>query len=150
MRGPGIPAGTVCDELTGTIDLLPTIAAITGKPLPEGKKIDGLDVTGLWKGTVEESPRKEFVHYTSRGEVEGLRQGNWKLLVKKPRAPRNRGKSKGTAKSPEILLFDLDKDVGEKNNVAKQHPEVAARLKARMEALDAEITRNARAPWKKE
>ena len=32
MRGPGIPAGTVCDELTGTIDVLPTIAALTGKP----------------------------------------------------------------------------------------------------------------------
>ena len=51
MRGPGIPAGTVCHELTGTIDLLPTIAALTGRPLPKGRKIDGLDVSGLWKGT---------------------------------------------------------------------------------------------------
>ena len=50
MRGPGIPAGTVCDELTGTIDVLPTLAAITGKPLPTGKRIDGMDVSGLWTG----------------------------------------------------------------------------------------------------
>ncbi|MFT5498991.1 MAG: arylsulfatase A, partial [Kiritimatiellia bacterium] len=46
IRGPGIPAGTVCNELTGTIDVLPTIAALTGTPLPTGKAIDGLDVSG--------------------------------------------------------------------------------------------------------
>ena len=81
MRGPGIPANTVCNELTGTIDVLPTIAAITGRPLPEGTKIDGVDVSGLWMAKAKESPREEFVHYTSRGEVEGIRKGNWKLLL---------------------------------------------------------------------
>ena len=34
----GIPAGTVCDDLMGTIDLLPTFAAITGKSLPKTKR----------------------------------------------------------------------------------------------------------------
>ena len=147
MRGPGIPAGTVCDELTGTIDMLPTIAALTGKALPEEKKIDGMDVSGLWKGTIEESPREEFVYYTSRGNLEGLRQGDWKLLVKKPRAPRNRNQAQADKKPPQILLFDLSKDVGEQNNVAESHPEVVSKLQARMEELDAEITKNAREPW---
>ena len=99
MRGPGIPAGTVCDELTGTIDVLPTIAALTGKPLPVTNKIDGMDVSSLWKGTVKKSPRKEFLHYTSRGAIEGIRSGNWKLLVKKPRAPR-RAKCQAAEQSP--------------------------------------------------
>ena len=139
MRGPGIPAGTVCDELTGTIDLLPTIAALTGKPLPKGRKIDGLNVTGLWKGTAQKSPRTEFLHYTSRGNIEGLRSGSWKLLVKKPRRANNR--------PPQIFLFDLAKDVGEKNNLAEAKPEVVKQLRARMETLDAEITKNARRPW---
>ena len=148
IRGPGIPAGTVCGELTGTIDVLPTIAAITGKSLPKGKKIDGMDVSGLWKGQTEKSPREEFIHYTSRGDLEGLRQGNWKLLVKKPRAPRNRQKS-APAKPPQILLFDLEKDLGEKNNVAKANPQIVTRLQKRMEELDGEVTKNARAPWRK-
>ena len=139
MRGPGIPAGTVCDELTGTIDILPTIAALTGKPLPVGKKIDGMDVSDLWKGTAKKSPRKEFLHYTSRGDLEGIRSGNWKLLVKKPRR-NNAGKA-------QFHLFDLAKDMGEKNNLAEAKPDVVKELRARMTALDAEITKNARRPW---
>jgi arylsulfatase A-like enzyme len=150
IRGPGIPAGTVCDELTGTIDVLPTIAAITGKPLPEGKKIDGMDVSGLWMGTTEKSPRTEFVHYTSRGDLEGIRQGDWKLLVKKPRNPGNAQRRQAGAKPPQILLFNLGKDVGEQNNVAGENPDIVKQLRARMEELDAEITKNARAAWTKE
>ena len=147
MRGPGIPAGTVCDELTGTIDVLPTIAALTGKPLPATNKIDGLDTSGLWKGTVKESPREEFLHYTSRGAIEGIRSGNWKLLVKKPRVPRRQSGTKTNNKPPQLYLFDLAKDVGEKNNLIQAKPEVVKKLQARMEALDAEITKNARKPW---
>ncbi len=146
MRGPGIPAGTVCNELTGTIDILPTIAAITNAPLPAGKKIDGLDVSSLWTGKAGKSPRDEFLHYTSRGEVEGIRKGNWKLLVKKQRTRRNQKKNAPT-NSGQVLLFDLGKDLGELNNVAGQHPDIVKDLRQRMEALDKEITANARVPW---
>ena len=139
MRGPGIPADSVCDELTGTIDLLPTIAALTGKPLPSKNKIDGVDASGLWKGTAKKSPRKEFLHYTSRGDIEGIRSGNWKLLVKKPR--------RNNADKAQLHLFDLAKDVGEKNNLADAKPSVVKELQARMKELDAEITKNARSPW---
>ena len=140
MWWPGkIPAASECSELASTIDILPTIAALTGKPLPKGRKIDGLDVSGLWKGTAIKSPREEFLHYTSRGTIEGLRSGNWKLLVKKPR--RN-----NTAKA-QVFLFDLSKDVGEKNNLAEAKPDIVKNLRARMEALDAEIAENARQPW---
>jgi arylsulfatase A-like enzyme len=132
IRGPGIPAGTVCDELTGTIDVLPTIAAITGHPLPTDKVIDGVDASGLWKATASKPPRNEFLHYTARGALEGIRKGDWKLLVKKP---------------GQFLLFDLSKDLGEQNNLADSHPEVVQELRTRMEKLDAEITQNARAPW---
>ena len=149
MRGPGIPAGTVCEELTGTIDVLPTIAALTGKLLPAGTKIDGMDVAGLWKGTTKKSPRKEFLHYTSRGDIEGLRSGNWKLLVKKPRASRRPNAKQPNNRPTQIFLFDLSKDLGEQNNLAEAKSDVVKELRARMEALDAEITKNARQPWLK-
>ena len=142
MRGPGIPAGTVCDELTGTIDVLPTIAALTGKPLPAKHKVDGLDASGLWKGTAKKSPRKEFLHYTSRGDLEGIRSSNWKLLVKKPR--------RNNAAKGQFHLFDLANDMGEKNNLAEAKTEIVKDLQARMKALDAEIAENARSPWFKE
>ncbi|MDB4652277.1 sulfatase [Verrucomicrobia bacterium] len=144
IRGPGIPAGTVCDQLTGTIDVLPTIAAITGTALPEDKKIDGMDVTGLWEGTAVQSPRNEFVHYTSVGKLEGLRQGDWKLLVKQASSRRNQ---QGEKKPPQIMLFDLKNDLSEQNNLAGQYPEMVQKLRKRMKTLDQEITINARAPW---
>ena len=144
IRGPGIPAGTVCDQLTSTIDVLPTIAAITGTALPEDKKIDGMDVTGLWEGTADQSPRNEFVHYTSVGKLEGLRQGDWKLLVKQASSRRNQ---QGEKKPPQMMLFDLKNDLGEQNNLAGQYPEIVQKLRKRMEILDQEITINARAPW---
>ena len=146
IRGPGIPAGTVCSELAGTIDILPTIAALTGKPLPAGKKVDGLDVSSLWMGKTKESPRKEFLHYTSRGDLQGIRQGSWKLLVKNQRGRRNQNRNAPT-NSGQVLLFDLSKDLGEQNNLADQHPDLVKKLRQRMEALDKEITANARAPW---
>lgn len=147
IRGPGVPAGTVCDELTGTIDVLPTIAAITKTPLPVDKRIDGLDVSGLWLGTTQKSPRTEFVYYTSQGALEGLRQNNWKLLVKKPRQA-NRNKNVAAAGKPDqVMLFDLSNDIGEQTNLADTNPEIVEELRTRMQQLDKEITRNARAPW---
>ena len=65
MWGPSrIPAGTVCDELISTIDLLPSLASISPRGLPKGQKIDGLDASGLIFGNGP-TPRK-FLHYTSR------------------------------------------------------------------------------------
>lgn len=138
MRGPGIPADTVCDELMGTIDLLPTFASITGKPLPKGNKIDGIDASSLLTGKGK-SKRNEFIHYTSRGEVEGIRQGRWKLLIKK-----KRGKGQGRR---ELLLFDLSQDLGETNNLSTENPEMVGKLEQRMVLLDSEIQKNARSPW---
>lgn len=138
MRGPGIPANTVCDELMGTIDLLPTFASITGKPLPKGNKIDGIDASALLTGKGK-SKRNEFIHYTSRGEVEGIRQGRWKLLIKK-----KRGKGQGRR---ELLLFDLSEDLGETNNLATENPKMVGKLEQRMLLLDSEIQKNARSPW---
>ena len=88
------------------------------------------------------------MHYTSNGQLEGIRKGNWKLLVKKPRVRRNQNRQ-AAAKPAQILLFDLSKDIGEQNNLAEQHPDVVATLRERMLAADKEITENARSPWLK-
>ena len=145
MWAPGrIPAGTTCNQLCGTIDLLPTIASLTKTPLPSDKKIDGLDISKLLT-TDDKTPRNEFVYYTSRGDIQGLRQGKHKLLVKGPRNKKRSPKAKA-----EVMLFDLDADLGEKNNLAESKPEVVAKLKARMLELDTQIAKEARQPWFKE
>ena len=133
MWAPGrIPAGTTCDQLCGTIDLLPTIASLTKTQLPSDKKIDGIDISALLDSDAK-TPRHEFVYYTSTGNVEGLRQGKHKLLVKKR----------------QVFLFDLEADMGEKNNLAESMPELVEKLEARMLELDTQITKEAREPWVK-
>lgn len=138
MRGPGIPAGTECSDLMGTIDLLPTFASITGKPLSRANKIDGLDATGLLTGKTS-NVRNEFIHYTSRGDLQGIRQGDWKLLIRK------KGGKKAT--SSEVMLFNLREDLGEQNNLAEKKPQIVDKLRKRMLQIDGEIEQNAREPW---
>jgi arylsulfatase A-like enzyme len=134
MWAPGrIPADTRSDALVSTIDLLPTLAKLADSKLPEnGNRIDGLDVTSTISGDAP-SPRNEFIYYAAQGGLDGIRQGDWKLLLRKP----------------EPLLFNLKEDISEKNNLAAANPEKVEALKARMKELDAEITANARPVWKK-
>jgi arylsulfatase A len=144
MWAPGrIPAGTECHALASTIDLLPTIAAITGRPLPAARAIDGLDITGLLHGTAG-SVRQEFLYYSSKGSLEGIREGDWKLLEIMPEAK----KPQESASAPDVMLFNLAEDLGEKNNLAAMKPEVVVRLRQRMRELDAAVETGARPAWK--
>lgn len=137
IRGPGVPAGSECDELVATMDILPTLAAVTNTELPSVNKIDGLDVSALLTDDEAESPRDELLYYSGHGVLEGLRQGVWKLLVKQR-----------DNKPVEVMLFDLSRDLGEKQNVANDHPNVVKRLTTRMNELGDEVETNARQPWR--
>jgi arylsulfatase A len=146
MWAPGlIPAGTKTNELLTTMDLLPSLATLSSSSLPGENKIDGIDQSELITGKAEKTKRHEFIYYTSRGEVEGLRQGKWKLLVKKAKKSKNKKKETATA----IFLFDLEADVSEKNNLSAKHPELVEKLKRRLKELDDEIGQNARPVWTK-
>jgi arylsulfatase A-like enzyme len=151
LRGPNVPTSSVCDEIMSTIDILPTLAAITNKPLPADKKIDGLDVTSLWTGTAKESPRNEFLYYTGNGAIDGIRVDQWKLLTNRANAggAKNQKNAAPNKKTPAFALYDLTTDIGEKTDLSKAQPEVVARLRARMLELDAEVTKNARPTWQK-
>jgi len=145
MWAPGrIAAGTESDALASTIDLLPTIAAITGTPLPANRIIDGMDISALLTGSTE-SPRKEFLYYHRGGRIEGIREGYWKLLVK---YPEDRNGLDLTA-TPEVMLFNLKDDLGERNNLATEMPDHVERLRQRMLDLDAAIAAESRPVWKK-
>ncbi len=146
MWGPGrIPAGTTSGAFASTLDLLPTIASLAGSKLSENIRIDGHDLTKTITGDAP-SPRTELIYYSARGDLEGLRQGDWKLLVKRPQAKKG---EKAKASKPNILLFNLADDISETTNLADSNPEKVEALRARMTELDDEITTNARPVWRK-
>ncbi|PHS03962.1 MAG: N-acetylgalactosamine-6-sulfatase, partial [Blastopirellula sp.] len=52
IRAPGrVPAGQTSDLVSANIDLLPTIAKLTGAKVPDDRVIDGLDISGIFHGT---------------------------------------------------------------------------------------------------
>lgn len=134
MRWPGrIPAGTVCRELSSTIDLLPTLASLAGAALPS-QKIDGLDISELLFNDSAKSPREEFWYYWGDG-LHAVRSGKWKLHfphnyvhVDEPGQDGKPGKL--SQPKTELALYDLDNDVSEVTNVAPEHPEIVTRLTA--------------------
>ncbi len=75
-----IPAGTSCEKLCSTIDILPTVAALIGAELPD-QKIDGKDIRGLMFGDEKaESPHDAFYGYYGNGQLQTIRSERFKLV----------------------------------------------------------------------
>ena len=70
------------------MDLFPSIANLAGLEAKPRGTIDGLDITSVMKGS-DTSPRTEMLYYSSRGALEGLRQGDWKLRKSRGRRVRS-------------------------------------------------------------
>lgn len=137
MRWPGhITSGTVCNKLASTIDILPTLAAITQAPLPE-KKIDGVNILPLMLGDENANPRETFLYYYRKNSLEAVRKGDWKLVFAHP-GRTYIGFKPGADGFPgsvnenfqhEEGLYDLRRDPGERYDVKEYYPEVVTELK---------------------
>lgn len=144
LWGPGrVPANTTCDKLAGTLDVLPTFAALAGAKPPADRVIDGEDVTHLFHGRFDEAnPDKAFYYYL-RVHLQAVRQGKWKLhLVRDARPIGAAPFSNNVHIAPadrigfdKPFLVDLDNDIGETTNVADAHPQVVKRLLALAESM---------------
>ena len=134
---PGrVPAGSVNDAVAGTIDLLPTFVSLAGGTVPASPVIDGRDITSILLGQSKDSARE--AHYYFAGyDLQAVRQGRWKLAI----APQSEGMNakKGPKLAAGLRLYDLDAEIGEQTDVAAQHPEVVAKLKALADKMAAEI-----------
>ncbi|MBK8092886.1 MAG: sulfatase [Verrucomicrobiaceae bacterium] len=137
---PGqIPAGTSSAAITGMFDVLPTIARLSGGPLPSAK-LDGADIWPILSGASNDGPHETFYYF--RGlTLEAVRQGPWKLHLGLALPAQNKGKAKaksnGIPTAPE--LYQLENDPGESNNQAASHPEIVQRLQALATAMDSDL-----------
>lgn len=140
MRWPGkVPAGGVCKEVAGSIDLLPTFAKLAEVPLPPNP-IDGRDISDLIFGKPDaKSPHEVFYHYDGQNRLVALRTGPWKLMFpQKYNSPIPGGggfPGKDQQQEIPLSLFNLESDIGETNNVAEQHSDIVDRLKHFAEAM---------------
>ncbi len=127
-RWPGrVAPNSTSDHVSAFWDVLPTVAGIVGAETPDD--IDGISLlpTLLGTGKQREHPHL-YWEYRSRGGGQALRTGRWKGLRLK------------LAKSDDapVELYDLQSDIGEKNNLADKHPDIVKRIKELMKTARTE------------
>jgi arylsulfatase A len=140
-----IPAGTTCREPAMTIDIVPTVARLTGAKLPE-LPLDGKDIWPLLASQPgAKSPQEAYYFYWNR-QLQAVRSGRWKLHL--PHNYRTMGEGPvGANGQPApyhegktgLALYDLEADAGEKMDVAAQHPNVVQRLQALADRMRADL-----------
>jgi hypothetical protein len=141
MRWPGtIPEGRVCREMLTSMDLLPTVAHLAGAQLPGDRIIDGHDVLPVITGLAgAENPRRTLFYYCYN-HLQAVRHDNWKLVLPRPARPPWCSWSARMVEAVETVeLYDLTTDPGEKENLARGHPEVVAELTQLVEAAREEL-----------
>ncbi|MDP6546668.1 MAG: sulfatase-like hydrolase/transferase [Phycisphaerae bacterium] len=130
VRWPGkIAPGTKSDLPWYFADVMPTLADLTGTTKHLPKEIDGISTAPTLTGRPGEQKVHEFLYweytrvanwkkftYVKNGLQQAVRMGKWKLVRLKEDIP--------------FELYDLSKDVGEKDNLAKKHPEIVKKMSA--------------------
>lgn len=127
VRWPGrIAPGTRTDHISAFWDVLPTMAELTGRPVPS--QSDGISMLPVWLGKPSEQKAHHYLYWedsivTGGIRKRALRKGNWKLVQKY---------RKGMPQPAE--LFDLERDLGERHDLAADHPALVAELQTLMDA----------------
>jgi arylsulfatase A-like enzyme len=151
-RWPGrIQAGSVCKEPAMHIDLFPTIAAMLETGLP-AHGVDGKDIGALFT-TPDKAKSPHEAYYLYYNDVLCfVRSESWTLAM--PHQYRTLKGEPGSDGIPGpyqqaktgLALYDLKADIGQTNDVSKQHPEVTARLKRLGEVFNKNLRANRRQP----
>jgi len=140
---PGtLPAGRTLETPMMTIDVLPTIAEVTGASLPE-KTIDGNSYWSVWTGETTDPPQDTYFFYYRVNELHGVRCKDWKLYFPHTYRTLN-GRVGGKDGLPvpydqdtlrAIELYDLSTDISETTNVADQYPSVVDSITGLADAM---------------
>jgi arylsulfatase A-like enzyme len=137
-RWPGrIPAGGVSNAVTATIDILPTLAHVTGASLP-AQPLDGIDIWPLFTGKQKQMER-EVLLYWEGWTIAAARLGKWKLRfvpsTSGTGAPAPMPGPIGMQYGRVPALYNLEQDPDESYNEAEQYLDVVSDLIRRVERL---------------
>ncbi|MFC5049997.1 arylsulfatase [Rubritalea spongiae] len=121
VRWPAqVKEGSISNQLICLSDMMETFAEMFAVELPDTAAEDSISFLPVFYGKPVESPRVDVVHHSKDGFF-GIRQGDWKLLLQKP---------KGGDQDVSMQLYNLKDDIAEKYNLITQHPEKAESMLA--------------------
>ena len=115
VKGPGVAQNSWSTERIVGFDLFPTFCKLAGVQEALPKKLEGADISGLFHGSKESVKRSQdgilfhFPHYQSASPMSALYYKNYKLVR--------------DYESGSDALYNIEKDIAEAKNIAKQDPE---------------------------
>ncbi|MEE2706963.1 MAG: sulfatase-like hydrolase/transferase [Planctomycetota bacterium] len=137
VRVPGIlewPArvkgGQTTDLPAVTSDYLPTILEAVELRMPDNRPLDGVSLIPLIDGRMKQRPRP--IGFQSGGQVSWI--DNQYKLIRIRAAKRRRGENNESDEPDGFMLFDLDADLSEQNDVAADHPEIVKLMSAQLKS----------------
>lgn len=116
-----IPAGKVYDKPVISLDIAPTACAVAGTDT-KGAKFDGVNLLPFLTGKSKDNPHD--VLYWRFGAQSAIRKGNWKLVK---------------LEDGYTELYNLEEDIGEKNNLNSKNQEKVKELSDLLAKWDSEL-----------
>jgi arylsulfatase A-like enzyme len=125
IRWPGhIAPGTVSDQVGITMDLSASLVAVAGSRRAADAQFEGMNLFPILEGRAPEVERTLFWRSTSyQHRQRAVRSGDWKLVVD----------------GGHVFLYDVRRDLGERNDLAKYRQDVAQRLRPLLAAWETEV-----------
>jgi arylsulfatase A-like enzyme len=135
VRWPGhVKPDSVSDALISQVDLLSSLATLTGHKLPEQAAPDSFDELPALLGK-SKTGRPELVE---DADVRSLVDGDWKLIQPSHFPKINKATNTELGNDPQPQLYNLANDPGETNNLASQYPDRVNRMTAQLDKLRAD------------
>lgn len=154
---PGrIPAGSIERTMASALDLFPTVTRLAGAMLPADRVYDGNDLSTRWQHGTTATDSSPFYYYFG-GQLQAIRLGKWKLMLPISQLPDPVPRSLWYEHQPQLfakqhrlwpapVLYDLGRDVSERQNVADDHPEIVQGLTQTSVEFDRRLQSDRRAP----
>jgi arylsulfatase A-like enzyme len=123
---PGtLPSGVDYDHPVSSLDILATVADLSGAPEDPARPLDGTNLIPYLTGKDNGVPHEAIYLRKFDGGQYTVRSGDYKLLIQ------------GANAAPQ--LYNLQKDIGEQNNIAAQHPEKMQQLEVLRKQWDSQL-----------
>ena len=129
IKWPGhIAEGSVSEETISQIDVMATLAAITGVNLPENAAPDSYNLLPVLKSEPYQSPLREATIHNTYASKWGIRKGKWLYINDTTGGHRDLPESfknlRGYSDFETAgILFDMEEDPGQRINLFNQYPD---------------------------
>lgn len=124
---PGVIEPGTSDALVSQLDFFTSLSALVGS---EANTPDSQNLLDVFLGNSDAGRNDLVLEATSRT---AFRRGDWVMIPPYKGFPKNEQVNIETGTSPNYQLYDLSTDIGQRNNLAEQHPE---RLREMVEAFE--------------